>query len=264
MRLPRDVQKHSEWVTCLKAGPVRLICFAHAGGGAHLFHPWRGLAPPWLGLSAVELPGRGRRRAEPAEVSMARVADAAALAIDESTAGTTIFYGHSLGGLVAFRAAQAWRRLAGREPALLVVGAVAPPTPASNLRRRPPADDAAVLRRIRGLGGMSDLLDHPQMVQFLLPALRGDFALLGDDANLAGAPLTCPVLALYGATDAQCDRDAALAWQDHTRGEAAVAEVGSGHFFHQTAAAGTVACIARRAARLPAVVLARSEGCATC
>src|SRR5947208_1900679 len=47
------------------AGWVRLVCIPCAGGGASLFRAWEEELPPWIQVSAVQLPGRQNRLREP-------------------------------------------------------------------------------------------------------------------------------------------------------------------------------------------------------
>jgi surfactin synthase thioesterase subunit len=79
----------------------------------------------WIGSMAgvevcpVQLPGRWERLREPAFTRMEPLIDALApVLLEHAGAAPFAFYGHSLGGLVAFELA---RRLAARGPARLLV-----------------------------------------------------------------------------------------------------------------------------------------------
>ena len=81
---------------------LRLLCFAHAGGSALVFHKWPDKLPWYVQVCAVQLPGRERRLSEPFITRMSelihQLSDALLPWIDRPVA----LLGHSLGAKVAF------------------------------------------------------------------------------------------------------------------------------------------------------------------
>ena len=52
---------------------LRLFCFHHAGGAAHLFWDWSSYFPEDIEIAAVQLPGRASRTGETLETSFPRL-----------------------------------------------------------------------------------------------------------------------------------------------------------------------------------------------
>ncbi|HRO13211.1 alpha/beta fold hydrolase, partial [Amaricoccus sp.] len=93
------------WVRPMAARPHarrRLLCFPHGGGGATSYRAWPALLPPDFEPLAVHLPGRDSRTADPSPATLdeaaAEIADTLAAALDRPY----VFYGHSLGGALAW------------------------------------------------------------------------------------------------------------------------------------------------------------------
>src|SRR6185312_10761207 len=89
---------------------VRLLCFAHAGGGASSFNGWRRALPDWVELVRVQLPGREDRKDGAlytrVEELVADLFPHVATILDRPLA----VYGHSMGALVAFEVVRELRR----------------------------------------------------------------------------------------------------------------------------------------------------------
>ena len=79
---------------------VRLICFPHAGGGAHAFAEWGALLPDWIEVHGVAYPGRGARSAEAFAASFEALAAECASAARTLRDRPIALLGHSFGALV--------------------------------------------------------------------------------------------------------------------------------------------------------------------
>ncbi|MGW0940202.1 thioesterase II family protein [Streptomyces sp. NPDC002666] len=237
--------------------PAELICFPHAGGSAGYWHALSATARPALGVRAVQYPGRQDRYREPAVRDLHRLADliAAALGDGPPPAGPRIFLGHSMGASLAHEVAL---RLAGAPDlgpaALLVSGRRAPSRAVAGAERLD--TDAALLAKVRALGGtVPAVLDDPDLLDLVLPALRGDYAALAAYVPSAGAVLACPVVALTGDSDPEAPVADVRAWRDHTTGPFELRVFPGGHFFladHLPAVADLAAALSAAA---PAVRL---------
>ncbi|MEW2512425.1 thioesterase domain-containing protein [Streptomyces sp. NPDC046870] len=250
-------RQRSEWTVVPLRRPlarVRLYCLPWAGAGAAGFRDWARGLPEWVEVVAVALPGRERRLAEPALDSVRRIADrlAPVLLADAGELPQALF-GHSLGALVAHETALRLTA-AGAGPELLVVsGSRAPhlPVRGEELHRLP--DDASFLRALRRLQPPGDaVLDHPELVSLLLPALLADFTAAETHHRPARADLACPITALYGTDDPLALRSDLDAWGRCTTGGHSVHEVPGGHLFvmtHQRRVLNSVTDALRRSGR---------------
>ncbi|SNY24407.1 thioesterase II family protein [Paractinoplanes atraurantiacus] len=239
--------------------PVRLLCFAHAGGGAGFFQPWRPVLAPEVAVCPVVLPGRETRvREEPyrrVEDLLGPLVDGLGGHLDRPYA----ILGHSMGAVLAYEVA---RRLTGAGAAplcLFVSGRRAPRTPT----RRPalhrlPEDE--FLRAVGLLNGTPpEVLAQGDVIKLFLPSLRADFELNEVYAPLPGPPLDCPVSALTGDADPEVNLDEIAAWRETTRGAFTLRVFRGDHFYLKGAPPEVLAAIRADLRRLGA---ATAQTCA--
>jgi medium-chain acyl-[acyl-carrier-protein] hydrolase len=209
---------------------MRLYVFPYAGGSAAAARDWDGRLGPQVEVTAVPLPGREVLIKEPPLVDHRE-----AIAYLRRTLVPTLeppfaFYGHSMGAHLAFEVARELRRDSLAEPAhLFVSGASAPqfgpPSPHAHL------PDDQFVARLRELGGTPDaVLMHEELLLFLLPLLRADFALAESYSYLAEPPLSCPI-SVWGGTEDGHPRERLESWRTQTTGPFRLRMLRGGHFF---------------------------------
>jgi surfactin synthase thioesterase subunit len=213
---------------------LRLFCFPYAGGGTGAFRGWTGAFPPAVEVCPVYLPGRERRFREPVHTRMEALVEELRQALRPHLDIPFALFGHSMGAAVAFELARAMER-DGTPPAhLFVSGRRAPgrPPEREQIHALP---DAEFVERVRALEGTPDeVMADPEMMELLLPVLRGDFQLSETYRYREGPPLSCPLTALGGTGDAHVSRDDLLAWRDQTQGFFRLRTFPGGHFFVHT------------------------------
>lgn len=207
-----------------------LFCFPHAGGSAHAFLPWVE-AGRQLGLevSPVQLPGRANRMSEAVVRSIPDLARRVARAIASSVRGPFGLLGHSYGSLLAFEVAHLLVDSCVR-PEVLFVAASRSPTdaPATRLHE---ADDARLLSVLDDLGGVPEaVLRHRELMDLLLPVVRGDLEAYETYVPPPRPRLTVPLVAISADADRATPPDVVARWSTvatdfvHLRFE-------GGHFF---------------------------------
>ncbi|MCF6526382.1 thioesterase [Streptomyces sp. JJ36] len=222
----------------------RLFCFPYAGGNAAVYRGLRATAGPGLAVYAVEPPGRGRRMAERPYDAMgplvAHLADALAPALDRPYA----FFGHSLGGLVAFELARVLRARGARQPEHLFVSASAAP---GSRRVRPVIHSAtpdAVKQELRTLGGTPpEVLENDEVMEVVMPMLRADYAVLETYRHDPGPPLGMPLTVFGGTTDPVAPADLLEGWRAQSVHGARIRMMSGGHFYLHDAAAPVMAAV---------------------
>lgn len=208
---------------------TRLHLFPYAGGSASAFRGW----VPDLGddveVVRVQYPGRENRYSEPAHHRIDSLADEIASAFDSSDPRPTVFFGHSMGALVAFEVAH---RLPDPLPRLLVVSAALPPHRRGSqvaFSRLSTRDLIGVLRA-EGNDG-TELLADPDLAEALLPTVRADLAAVESYEYPERGPLSCPILAMRGELDSTIGATSMSGWRELTSAGFELHRFAGGHFF---------------------------------
>jgi len=211
------------------ASALRLFCFPYAGGGPGDFRDWSLDCPEDVELFALQLPGRGARFNEPLIARMDQLIETISDVIASQLDRPFVFFGHSMGGRIAFALAQKLKALGRPQPELLAVSASrAPGRPGQNAAR---LTDAAFRQYLQELGGIPpDLLNDEELMELMLPVLRADFQ-LNDSLNPAPIPLDCPILAWGGDSDREVTEEDLFAWRNFTNSAFEVKLFPGGHFF---------------------------------
>src|SRR5262249_45449331 len=118
------------WVSCSKPNPqarVRLFCFPYAGAGSSMFHIWTNLLLPEVEVYLIHLPGRDKRINEQPYKLLLPLAEVLATALGPYLNKSFAFFGHSLGGLLAFETVRQLRRQQAAQPVHLFISARFPP-----------------------------------------------------------------------------------------------------------------------------------------
>ncbi|MBS2962966.1 thioesterase [Actinocrinis puniceicyclus] len=236
----------------------RLFCIPHLGGNSALYLRWRQYAGPAVHVCPVELPGRGRRLADPPFTRMPALVAALADALDAQLDRPFALFGHSLGGLIAFELARTLRERGRPQPARLFIAAMAAP---GSVVPRPfvhDTPDEEVIEELRALGGTPpELLANEELMELMLPTLRADFTVLETYRCLDGPALDTPISAFGGTEDTAATAPALRAWSRYTTKTVRLRMFRGGHFFPAVEAAGLMQEIRRD---LPASAAGRVAG----
>jgi len=175
----RPASNIKPWFVCPKPNPnteIRIFLFPYAGGGPSVFGKWFAKSPCNIEAWAAHYPGRGSRYTEPAIKHLDILVENLIHAIQPHLDKPFAFFGHSMGGLVAFELIRQLRQKDLPQPNILFVSACgAPHLPDPH----PPIHaltDANFLKGVEELNGIpSEVLNIPDLMELFLPALRADF-----------------------------------------------------------------------------------------
>lgn len=213
------------------AAPFRLFCFSHAGGSAMVFRPWQKPMAPSVEVFPAQLPGRGGRATEPLATRMPELADMATTAVAQYIDRPFAFFGHSMGGLLAFEVAQRLRARRGVEPAHLFIsgrrGPERPRTPDIHTL----SHDELVKKLQRLKGTPEEVLEHPELLELVVPIFRADVEVLETYEFPSRPPLSCPVTAMGGLEDEDVRADDLDAWKQYSTGEFKLRMFAGDHFY---------------------------------
>jgi surfactin synthase thioesterase subunit len=211
---------------------LRLFCFPFAGAGASIFRDWSLDLPSEVQVFGVQLPGRESRLEEQPFREMLPAVRAIVAVLRRYQDLPFAFFGHSVGALIAFEVARELRRLCGMSPVhLFVSGYRGPsrPPPEAPVHQLP---DPLLMQELRKLGGTPpEILHNNEVMQLMLPAIRGDFALSENYQYERHEPLQCPITVFGGLQDRKVRNSDLPAWQSETKASFGIRMFPGDHYF---------------------------------
>lgn len=227
------------WFVCPQPNPkahTRLFIFPYAGGGPSAFTKWCKEFPDTIEVWIVHYPGRGSRYKEAPIKELTVLVESIHQAIQVLLNKPFAFFGHSIGGLIAFELTRSLRRLNLPRPTQLFVSACAAPHIPNSNPLIHSFSDIEFLKSLKDLNGIpSEVLQHPDLMNLLLPTLRADFELLETYPFTTAPPLNCPIVAFGGLDDPRVSRERVEGWARHTDSRFESNYFPGGHFFINTA-----------------------------
>jgi medium-chain acyl-[acyl-carrier-protein] hydrolase len=211
---------------------VRLFCFHYAGGNALIYRTWAQKLPASVEVVAIQLPGRATRMHQPLVFKLTDLVEPIAEALAPFLNEPFAFFGHSMGALISFEVARFLRRHRRALPwHMFVSGRSAPQLN----REEPPLYNLSkdeLLAELQELEGTPrEVLEHPELMELMLPMLRADFSICDTYEYTEEAPLACPITAFGGLQDFDVTRRHVEAWREQTSATFTLRMLPGNHFF---------------------------------
>jgi surfactin synthase thioesterase subunit len=225
-----------------------LYIFPHAGGSAGSYAPFARAFSTDIKRVAVQYPGRTGQHAVPDIASIPALADDiyAMLAPADIADPRIAFFGHSMGGLVAFEVARRFE--AAHKPiAALFISATPAPGHGGYQHLNQSSDDE-LLKMVTDMTGTDTQFIGGRFGATLLRTLRNYGAITQYNCP-PGTTVSCPIYAYAAADDAVVSHDRVAAWSAFTASEFDVRTVVGGHFYVTEDPGELVDDIERRIAR---------------
>lgn len=214
----------------------RLFCFPNAGGGTSFFRTWSDRLPPSISVCPARLPARESRLEEPAISRMEPLIHSLADALSPYSTAPYAFFGHSMGAIVAFELAREMRRRRLALPQVMIVsGARAPSFRRGHIPQPEPTDQELLADLVRLEGTPKEVLENPELLRVLLPALRADTIVYRNYVYTEESPLPIPLHAYGGESDPNVTLDHLKPWSQETTEVFTITQFPGGHFYLATA-----------------------------
>lgn len=214
---------------------LRVFCFPYAGGGPAAFRPWVRDLPHDVEIAIVQLPGRESRWRDPLHRGLDDIVPALGEAMRPLLSEPFVFFGHSLGAMIAFELSRWLRRQQLPMPQQLVCSAHrAPHLPNRHELLAHLPDDAFVRAVNERYGGVpAAILENRELLQLMLPSLRADVTVFESYRYREEMPLAIPLTALGGLTDTAVTQDEIEGWARHSSAGFRTRMFEGDHFFVQ-------------------------------
>jgi acyl transferase domain-containing protein/surfactin synthase thioesterase subunit/acyl carrier protein len=203
----------------------RIFCFHDAGGNTSLYHKWKDHFDD-VEMILIELPGRYNRSDEKpyADVSLL-IADLLP-AIIPMTDKPFSFFGHSMGGLIAFELTRALRKANRAMPSKIFISSTPELTTYSRRDVDHTLSDVELIELFPNLGNgnIDDTLR-----QTLTALLRADLLLLNNYRYEKLSPIPVDLIVIHGEDDDRVTRQQAEQWEHETTSSFKVITRPGGH-----------------------------------
>ncbi|HRU97887.1 MAG TPA: thioesterase domain-containing protein [Ruminococcus sp.] len=223
-----------------------LFCFPYAGGGASAFREWVSGLDGVIEVCPIQLPGREERICERGYTDMKKLAaDISDTIEDIVEKRECFFYGHSMGGKIAYETALELFRRGKKIHHMFISGCEAPHIEISNKIYDLP-DEEFCNEIISFEGTPEELCQNKELFKFFLPLLRADFTLAETYCADKCIPLDCPISVMYGTEDSEAQYEAVMEWKPYTKKNFDITSFEGGHFFIKSEMEGVWKNVLRR------------------
>lgn len=212
------------------SGTVNIFFLPFAGASHYSYNGFRRYIPDFINMIPLELPGRGKRLAEPLLTNINGMVDDLFNQIKSDPHHPYAIYGHSMGATLGYLLIKKIEKENGRKPAhLFVSGRTALFSAREKALHSLPKE--AFIEEIKGYGGIpQEVLKEKDLIDFFEPILRADIQANETYKGEAIEPIDVPITVMLGTED-KTTVNQALKWPEMTTRKTQVKQFKGGHFF---------------------------------
>jgi len=208
---------------------LRLFCFPYAGGNNSIYKDWDHEIDSDISIVTIHLKGRMERMGEEPINNMNLLVDELFENIKGFLNEPFAFFGHSLGGLVAFALLKKIEKETDRRAQAIIVSASKAPHVYA-LNKINDYSDEHLTQKIKNYGNTPDyVLESAELMELILPTLRADYMVLDSYDNCEDGKLTSPAI-IFNCED-DVAKEVSLQWQECFENECQYSTFEEGHFF---------------------------------
>ena len=191
---------------------MKLFCFHYAAGSDTIFFPWKDKILDNVELIPVLLPGRGSRIHEPCLTNINDFLDEFIPLLKMELDRPFAFFGHSMGGIMAFSITHALRNQGLPLPKQLIISASHHPKhlPKKTWYNLPQQDLIEIFTEL------NNVASDPQFFAQMITALRADLQIIETLSHI-GTPLNLPITTFYSNEDKIIEPHTIDSWADETQ-----------------------------------------------
>jgi surfactin synthase thioesterase subunit len=221
IQTPALIQRHFN-----PKATTRLFCFHDAGGSASLYQGWEGYLGETVELVTVELPGRGGPRDDKTYSQLAPLLEDLKSEIMPLLNMPYVFFGHSMGGMLAFELTHALRDAGHRLPVILCLSSTPGLATYTADQVNPLRSDEMLTHTFPHLKAARG---DDKIYTLLLHVLRTDLTLICNYNYIRKDPLDVPFVVVHGQDDPRVTADQARAWRSETTAHCTILSRPGGH-----------------------------------
>jgi len=214
---------------------LRIFCFPSAGGSASEFRGWVDYLPKDVELLSLQLPGRENRFNEPMITDFTKLIDVLKTEVIGLLDIPYIFFGHSLGALIAFELLLQLEKDNFGGPKVFIASAKEAPHCHTLPLMQDIINDGWLIGHLKQYASVPEsYFDSSEFKEVFFPYIRADFLLLSSykfRSSSSFPVINAPIVALHGENDATTNIHNIKTWEKHTNKTFSHCTFKGGHFF---------------------------------
>lgn len=197
--------------------PFRLFCFPYAGAGASAYNQWSRELSNVFEVFSIQLPGRENRIMEKPHTSMEELIACLAEDFHPYMDERTVFFGHSMGALIAFELTRYISNHYDKKPLHLFLSGTRHPDEQSFTRTIHDLPREEFIEELKRRNGTpEEFFENTELIDLILPYVRADFQICETYNYEVAQPINVPISSLSGDSDPFINKQFLEKWREET------------------------------------------------